>query len=82
LGKWKYIDHPGSGGNDYTKGEMKRFALTDLLPEASIQLYDLEKDPGETNNLIEKQPAIVTEAKALLEKSKASGRSAPTRPAP
>jgi arylsulfatase A-like enzyme len=74
-GDWKYIDHPGSGGNNYERGEMKPYALPETAPGAPAQLYNLATDPGETTNLYFKSPAVVQELKALLEESKASGRS-------
>lgn len=74
-GTWKYIDHRGSGGNNYANPELKRFALPEVSPEAPGQLYDLDSDPGETTNLYFKRPEIATELKALLDKSKAEGRS-------
>lgn len=75
-GSWKYIDHRGSGGNNYANPELKRFALPEAAPEAPGQLYDLASDPGETTNLYFKHPAIAAELKTLLDKSKAEGRSA------
>jgi arylsulfatase A-like enzyme len=75
-GPWKYIDHPGSGGNRYENNpELKPFILPDTAPGAPGQLYNLDTDPGETRNLYFEQPAVVKELKALLEKSKAEGRS-------
>ncbi|HEX8912109.1 MAG TPA: arylsulfatase [Humisphaera sp.] len=76
-GNWKYIDHPGSGGNGYDKGELKPFALPDTAPGAPAQLYDLAADPGEKDNLFFKQPERAKELKALLERSKREGRSVP-----
>jgi len=78
-GKWKYLDHKGSGGNSYRSQRMKPFALPDTAPDAPGQLYDLQVDPGETTNLYHKQPAIVKELKAQLEQYKSSGRSVPKR---
>jgi arylsulfatase A-like enzyme len=75
-GSWKYIDHRGSGGNNYANPELKRFALPEAALEAPGQLYDLGSDPGETTNLYFKHPAIAAELKALLDKSKVEGRSA------
>ena len=75
-GPWKYLDHRGSGGNAYDKGELKSFALPDTAPDAPGQLYNLTTDPGETTNLYFKHPEIVRELKALLESSQAQGRSA------
>jgi hypothetical protein len=76
-GPWKYLDHRGSGGNNYEKGAMKPFALTDNAPDAPGQLYNLQTDPGEKVNLYFKHPEIVKEMKSLLEQSKDSGRSRP-----
>jgi len=82
MGKWKYIDHQGSGGNDYHKWEgLDAYILPEKAPDAPGQLYDLEKDPGETTNLYFQHPDIVKELKALLDKSIESGRSAPARKA-
>jgi arylsulfatase A len=78
-GSWKYIDHRGSGGNNYANPELKRFALPEATPDAPGQLYELENDPGETTNLYFKHPEIAAELKALLDKSKAAGRSVETR---
>jgi arylsulfatase A-like enzyme len=74
---WKFIAHPGSGGNNYEKGDLKRFALTNTDPEAPAQLYDLATDPGETTNLYSQQPEILKELESLLQHSIATGRSRP-----
>ena len=74
-GPWKYLDHRGSGGNNYNLAELKPYALPDTAPDAPGQLYNLETDPGERVNLFFKHPEIVRELKALLESSKALGRS-------
>lgn len=76
-GQWKYLDHRGSGGNNYDKGELKPFALPEADPEAPGQLYDLATDPGETTNLYSQKPEIAKELKTLLEHTKTSGRSRP-----
>ncbi len=79
-GPWKYLDHKGSGGNNYDRStDLKPYKLPELAPDAPGQLYNLETDPGETTNLYYKNPEIVKELKALLEMSKSSGRSAPAR---
>ena len=75
-GDWKYLDHKGSGGNNY-EGNLKKYALPELEPEAPGQLYDLANDPGETTNLYFKHEAKRLELQALLKKFKESGRSAP-----
>jgi len=81
-GKWKYLDHKGSGGNNYERGGpwgMKQYALPEKAPNAPGQLYDMEKDPGETTNLYFEHPEIVKELKAKLDEFKQSGRSRPVR---
>lgn len=81
-GDWKYLDHKGSGGNNYSReGEwgMKQYAIPDSDPDAPGQLYHLKDDPGETVNLYSQNPEIVAELKLLIDSSKKSGRSAPTR---
>jgi arylsulfatase A-like enzyme len=80
-GRWKYLDHTGSGGNSYEHDrDLKPFLLPDTAPGAPGQLYNLETDPGETENLYFEYPEIVSELKLLLDQSKASGRSRPARP--
>ena len=79
-GRWKYLDHQGSGGNNYDKdgpGSMKPFALPEKEPDAPGQLYDLDADPGETHNLYSQHPEKVAELKALLDAGRETGRSAP-----
>lgn len=75
-GPWKLLDHPGSGGNRYESNPgLKPFILPDSAPDAPVQLYNLDTDPGETKNLHAEHPEIVRELRALLEASKTSGRS-------
>ena len=76
-GKWKYLNHQGSGGNSYSRGRLTKYALAELSPSAPGQLYDLESDPGETMNLYEKHPAVAQRLKQLLDVSIARGRSRP-----
>lgn len=78
-GRWKYLDHQGSGGNSYKKPVLVPYALPETAPEAPGQLYDLENDPGETTNLYFKHPEKVKALKALLDQTKENGRSAPNR---
>lgn len=38
-GPWKYLDHPGSGGNRYeNNAQLKSFILPDAMPNAPAQL--------------------------------------------
>ena len=76
-GKWKYLDHKGSGGNNYKSRKCLQdyHNIIDNSPEAPGQLYNLEDDPGETKNLYYKHPEVVKELMSLLEESKRTGRS-------
>ncbi len=75
-GPWKYLDHQGSGGNNYQQNEdLKDYCLPEKYPEAPGQLYNLDDDPGETVNLYEDHPEIVTELKTELLAYCDSGRS-------
>ncbi len=75
-GPWKYLDHPGSGGNRYeTDPGLKPFILPEVVPDAPGQLYNLAADPGDTTNLYAEHPEMVNELKALLDQSKVNGRS-------
>ncbi|MHC4518402.1 MAG: sulfatase-like hydrolase/transferase [Planctomycetota bacterium] len=67
-GKYKFIDGVGSGGWS-GKG--------DGLPG---QLYDLERDPAEQNNLYDDSTyrSIVSDLRSLLERYKRQGRSRPS----
>ena len=77
-GAWKYLDHLGSGGNGYEKGDLKAFALPETAPEATGQLFDLASDPGETTNLFFENADKRRELQALLaELTAKGGRSAP-----
>ncbi len=79
-GDWKYLDHMGSGGNNYTRGTMQSYALPETAPEATGQLFDLAADPGETTNLFFEEAQKRQELQALLERltDADGGRSAPT----
>lgn len=83
VGQWKYLDHKGSGGNNYQREggdwSMKPFVLPDTDPDALGQLYNLADDPGETTNLYSKHPKIVAQLKAKLDEAVGAGRSAPAR---
>lgn len=76
-GPWKYLDHPGSGGNHYDRGMLQAYAIPDTAPDAPGQLYNLDSDPGETTNLYFTEEAKRKELQSLLQELKASGRSAP-----
>ncbi len=77
-GNWKYLDHKGSGGNNYDRTGpwgMSPYKLEDTDPDAPGQLYDLENDPGETTNLYSQYPDKVSSLKVKLDAFVANGRS-------
>ena len=78
-GDWKFLDHVGSGGNNYAKGQLEKFVLPELAPKAEGQLYHLAQDPGETKNLFFSEASRRVEMQALLAQTcdKENGRSAP-----
>ena len=79
AGRWKFLDHPGSGGNDYSRPQLAGFAIDDGAGDAPGQLFDLAADPGETRNLYSEQPEVAERLKAELDRLVAAGRSAPVR---
>ena len=81
-GKWKYLDHQGSGGNNYERGVLKKYEIKETAPEAPGQLYDLAADPQETINLYFKKTEVRRELQALLQRLKHEGRSAPVQRKP
>lgn len=70
--KWKLLLAPGSGG---WSSPSDREAHTQGLPK--IQLYDMENDIGEQNNLQAEHPQTITELLDLLKQYVANGRSTP-----
>lgn len=78
-GQWKYLDHKGSGGNNYNRPNLRPFQLKDNAPKAPGQLYNLKMDPGEKDNLYLRHPDIVADLKKKLDTVRKSGRSAPKR---
>ncbi len=76
-GDWKYLDHTGSGGNNYEDGFLLPYKLPETAPDAPGQLYNLATDPGETTNLYFAEAEKRIELQELLQHLKASGRSAP-----
>ena len=70
-GKWKLNLCPGSGG---WSAPQPGHATAGLHP---VQLYDLDSDPGERDNLAVKQAGRVNEMADLLAKAIRDGRSTP-----
>ena len=72
-GSWKLIVGPDGGG---------AWSSLSAEPKATTagQLYDLDADLGEQNNLYAQQPERVAAMMSLLEKLVADGRSTPGTP--
>ncbi len=71
-GKWKLVFCPGSGGWSHPTPKEAR---EQNLPK--VQLYDLENDIVEQNNIAEDHPEIVKELTAIMQKYIDNGRSTP-----
>ena len=75
AGKWKLIDGQGNCGYAH-------FRAGKPMPEPKpsdppAQLYNLEEDLGESNNLYDQHPEVVRRLQGLLQKIKDEGRSRP-----
>ncbi len=77
-GNWKYLNHMGSGGNNYSRDNLVKYALPETAPDATGQLFNLAKDSGETTNLFFTHSEKRREMQALLKKltPRKNGRSA------
>ena len=75
-GKWKLID--GQGNCGYGEFQRKQPWPAPQADDPPAQLYHIEKDLGEANNLYRKHPEIVHRLKATLEKIKADETYHPT----
>ncbi len=67
-GQWKYIDGQGPGSNQWDGPQPG---------DSPAQLYDIEADRHEDNNLFEERPEVVERLRALLERYKSEGHSRP-----
>jgi len=74
-GKWVLALCAGSGG--WSRPRDEEAARQGLPP---VQLYDLDADIGQQNNLADKHPEVVAQLRSLLEKYVAEGRSTPGKP--
>jgi len=75
-GNWKLILHPDNGlKHPKTTGDLPK-----VINRADIQLFDVDNDPGELENVQAAHPAIVKELKSLLIEYIKAGRSTPGIP--
>ena len=70
VGRWKYVS-PSKGP------KINKKVNIELGNDPEPQLYDLESDPGERNNVAAQFPDKVTELAALLEQIRRSPRTRP-----
>ena len=70
-GDWKLIMCPGSGGWSFPR------TPEELQGLPAMQLYNLDKDPAEEQNVVKEYPEKVEELEALLRKYVVEGRSTP-----
>lgn len=73
-GKWKLLLTPGSGGWSSPRTDKEKEGLP------AVQLYDLEADPSEKENLHLRYPKKVKELQNLLNRYISQGRSTPGKP--
>jgi len=71
------VHHSGGGAFAIRRGPWK--LIEQSGPGTAGQLYNLQTDPAEKENLYDKHPDIVAELGALLKQYKTSGRSRPVR---
>lgn len=76
-GDWKLLLSAGSGGWSYP-APGKDDAIIRTLPK--FQLYNMRTDPGETRNVCDEYPGIVSELRDLMARYVREGRSTPGLP--
>jgi arylsulfatase len=62
LGRWKLLIEPGW------------YLQTLAKPGIAFELYDLDNDPGETNNLVKQKPELVQKLTAMCEQWKVENK--------
>ena len=65
---WEF--HEKGGKQAIRKGKWKGIKLNVFEGNETIQLYDLEQDPGETKDLASEYPEVVEEIKGLMQSSR------------
>ena len=76
-GQWKLLLTPDSGGWSFPRPGTDDEVIKTL---PGCQLYNMVKDPEETQNVSHKHPAVVKELRALLNEYIRNGRSTPGAP--
>jgi len=84
-GKWKLILWAGSGGWSYPTKAPSPWTQSkpdDFTGLPTYQLYDMDADPAETTNLVDKHPEIVQRLGSMMKSYIETGRSTPGEPQP
>lgn len=66
---WEFHEDKGKQAVRYGKWKAVRLHIQSNPPGDPIELYDLEADPGETHNLAEAHPDIVTQLAGFMEQA-------------
>lgn len=76
---WHYPHYHPGGAHPYSAVRQGNFKLIEFLEDNRLELYDLNEDLGETNNLVETLPEITNELYNRLESWRAEvGAQMPT----
>ncbi len=67
---WHYPHYPNQGGTPGSAIRMGKYKLIEFYETGNYELYNLEEDPGEKNNLINELNSVSEEMIDLLEKWK------------
>jgi len=64
-----YWEYYGKGGKKAVRKGQWKAVVNDLFndPDSPVELYDLETDPGETKNLTDQYPELVSELDSIME---------------
>jgi arylsulfatase A-like enzyme len=63
---WHYPHYGNQGGAPASAIRYRKWKLIEQFESNTFELYDLAKDPGERNNLIDREPSIAKKLKTLL----------------
>jgi arylsulfatase A-like enzyme len=74
---WHYPHYGNQGGSPGSAIRLGPFKLIDFF-EGKIELYNLEQDPGETNDLFQSEPLAATLFEQLQQWRKSTGARLPT----